>query len=1418
MKTLAVCGLFALGAFALNLPLEVMNWADVVRAGEPVTAGVPVPQGAIYDLSSLRITDGSGNTMPAQFKVLSRWWNETAKGIAVPSAKWILCDFQAASVPASGKAAFSIRDDNGNIAPTTAVSTINSSDKITVNTGPLSFTISKLHFNLFDELQLNGQPIIASSPQNGGSVTAGEWAAGECITGTVHTTTQSAPDSVVIEENGPMKVVIRVEGRHNAATNGVSKGLYGYQVYITAYAGKSFVDVQFALTNTYLDGQAPAAVTAFAWPIKSWLLDINLASTTGTWDWVLPDSNGSSGILDAGGTRLFQNKAGFQVNGAPAGIAARGAGGLSNGTIGVRFSIRDFAVRAPKAFHLRPGRLTFEFLPDTGGVYSLDPSSRLNNRMRLEFFSEAVSVDPVRAFMKKADAPLRMLAPQGWYRNTKSWYRGFGVSPHASCTRTAPASWTRMAKSSPVEWENYGFFGGFNGVGDHVNLTSCFWAYLQTGNPADFEQAESWTFHFNDIVPLQTASTRWSDFEYMLSPESHLPGYSCTDPEFGYSTALSTFPGWTRHRGDLPDAGHMPNLQVLEYYLLTGDPATREAVESQAIRAGGQIYNRVYANPYGPWVSNPANRSRVVVLDSLYFMSYGPRYVGRPVIVAGQGYEISGQPLLKRPMELYSYSIRNWIRRSPIGYLGVTADGGVADVWTANHPNVPVPTSMWMTDFQIGIATEAIYYYWQLTGDPQVHDAVIHSGKSFEWRAAKDSTGYKGFIYGGWADYLCEGKRYSSGSFESSANEGFGGLIFGYLASGRSDLFEVVKTMRPWYETNDFRSLDLKSANFWEAVYRNDSLDHTPPAAVRDLSATPLAGGNVRLSWTAPGGDSLTGRAAYYRIKFSTAPIVDFAQRWDYETGRGWPDLRDPLPYSDSAWTAKADGYRNLEETPFWAATQADSAPTPAAAGLPETFTLAGFTDTRPWFFSITAFDSAGNVSGVSNCAMNAPALVSAAYRCRDTIEAELSTVIRPVLTLSNSQVDSSGLAVYFRSLDPQVARVLWDGRVTGKTSGLARIEVTRGTLPIDTFTLTVAPSTAGVDSIILSRDSLPFCVRDTFLLYSMRTYFSHDGEQFMKMLLPNSQFTWTSSNPAVADVRDGYVSGKTAGTATIYAEMAGVKDSVFFTVRPRPAFLKRFNFGCDTLPSSFGWLGGGVPFDAGRGYGWTYGSGECRVDRGGGFLLGTFVSGNNIGFKVVAPAGGYIVRIAMGDNGYPPSTVIHWANIGPDTLVRHAIVPNSGNTIKDDTITITGDSGVTFNVYGPICYMVMISNEGIDINSVADDNGVKVLLAPPGVDAEKAPETVARMELDAYPNPFNPTVTVHVALLPRTQALYRIYNMKGQLLFQQALSSGPFGMRRAFAWDGRDLKGRVAPSGFYIGQLIANTNKRMTHKLMLLK
>jgi hypothetical protein len=1000
--------LLALPIFALsaiNVPLEVSNWADIAQSGEPISGGIPLPAQAVYDLGKLRITDGSGNTVPCQFRALTKWWWEKHKnGTANPSAKWVLCDFQPASVSAKGKTAFYMKDDNTSGAPSTSLAITEDASGITVVTGPLKFTVSKTLGNLFDGVWMDantngqfesGEQIVASSSQNGGFITAGDWTAEGCVSGTEHSTNQQAPERVVIDEQGPMKVVLRVEGRHYAPANGVAKGLYGYRILYTAYAGKPYVDVQYAVTNNYVEFRGAATLevpgyTVYVWPFRKYEIRLNL-TLGASQSYTLLGASEVTGSLTASPAVLHQGKTSFSVTGGAAGPAALGGATVSDGNLGLMWTMRDFAPNNPKEVRLSNNSLVIGLFPDSTLNYHIDNSALKNHRMRFSFVKGAIASGALTDLYKKTDAPLRLLATdRAWYRNTNAWYRGYGIPPDAGFNRLSPSSWTRLSKGTGQTWKYFGYIGGFNSGGDHENLTSMFWGYTLTGNPADFESSEEKAFYFNDFIHVHFGSKRFEDYAFYTSPEDHLQAFSLA-PHPNIESQLYqwvAYPGYVPNFAEeMPGDGHMSQLQEIEYYQLTGDPATLESLKDHGVMAALVIWYRTYGL-YSGWLYADHNGA-LADLDKFRVIPYGARYVARPMIVAMHAYEVTGDDRYFRPMQLYGYSLRNYARKHPLGYISEPMNsasyiGGASSTWTANHPGVSPPATFCESDFQLGIANEALYGYWRATGDESMRDALIISGKAFEWRAGISNGKYTGFTYAGWGDFLCDGKRYSdvgiTPSFGSSASEAFSGLIFSYLASGRADLWPVIndgQAIFPNYYPGG-NTFEMKIINMFEAKWRHDSTDIIPPAAITDLSAVP-GPGSVRLTWTAPGNDGNTGTAAEYQIKYAKAPIVDFVSRWSAASQTGWPDLRDPLPMDYGALWAKADNYQATREISFWNACNTAGESAPRVAGTAETFQLTGLGQDSLYYFALVSYDNWGNVSGLSNITTASPTAIDGA-------------------------------------------------------------------------------------------------------------------------------------------------------------------------------------------------------------------------------------------------------------------------------------------------------------------------------------------------------------------------------------------------------------------------------------------------------
>ena len=106
-------------------------------------------------------------------------------------------------------------------------------------------------------------------------------------------------------------------------------------------------------------------------------------------------------------------------------------------------------------------------------------------------------------------------------------------------------------------------------------------------------------------------------------------------------------------------------------------------------------------------------------------------------------------------------------------------------------------------------------------------------------------------------------------------------------------------------------------------------LDTLPPALVSDLAIVAPGSNTMRLAWTAPGDDGLSGSASTYDVRYALVPI-------------------------DSA--------------SFDLAAQATGEPFPSAAGSADSFTVRGLECTTTYYFALRALDDRGNRSGVSNC------------------------------------------------------------------------------------------------------------------------------------------------------------------------------------------------------------------------------------------------------------------------------------------------------------------------------------------------------------------------------------------------------------------------------------------------------------------
>ena len=199
-------------AVAMDVALTVQETAGVARVKAPCRSGIPLLPGAVKDEKKLRLLDDKGAEVPAQFRVINR---RDAGDI-----EWVCLDFLA-DAPANGSSVYHLTDTGPPRPVERPVTVDDAADAIRVNVGPLALAVSKKSFTGLGQvlLAVNGG-LEPASP--GGALT---------IKGVDGRTYSSATDltgplDVTLEEQGPLHVVVRIDGQMRCMTADGNRHFY----------------------------------------------------------------------------------------------------------------------------------------------------------------------------------------------------------------------------------------------------------------------------------------------------------------------------------------------------------------------------------------------------------------------------------------------------------------------------------------------------------------------------------------------------------------------------------------------------------------------------------------------------------------------------------------------------------------------------------------------------------------------------------------------------------------------------------------------------------------------------------------------------------------------------------------------------------------------------------------------------------------------------------------------------------------------------------------------------------------------------------------------------------------------------------------------------------------------------------------
>jgi len=359
------------GRVPLILPAGIPGTAN----GYPVAFGVPFPKGALPGLSQLRVVDAGGREIPAQFQVRAQWGSRLKAGI-----RWLGVDVQMPETapwwPERRETPLFLEygQQEAKVRPESLLQVESGVEGIRVDTGPLAFLVRSDGFNLIDKVTLNGASVLDQGGGGGAYVVDQE--------GTVYRAANDRKPSLTVEESGPLRAVIRVEGWYvKEGTSGAvrnfrlpTEALCKFITRIEAYAGLPWVRIVHNWINTSDSYSVFFKDVGF-----SLLRPGNVTSTFGVTDGKRVDAK-----VEPGGVYLLQHLSDqFKVRREDGTVLAKGA--KSDGTVqalasgGKLLSLanRDTWQRFPKELEVLPEELRFHLWPAHGQSHpEIDPFAR----------------------------------------------------------------------------------------------------------------------------------------------------------------------------------------------------------------------------------------------------------------------------------------------------------------------------------------------------------------------------------------------------------------------------------------------------------------------------------------------------------------------------------------------------------------------------------------------------------------------------------------------------------------------------------------------------------------------------------------------------------------------------------------------------------------------------------------------------------------------------------------------------------------------------------------------------------------------------------------------------------------------------------------------------------------------------------
>jgi hypothetical protein len=693
--------IFALAADAGELRLTVDEPAGISRAGWPVTSGVPLARGALYDERAAALCGEDGREIPLQAAALSRWPDG--------SVRWLLLDFSC-DLKALQKKNFLLRYGPGtqSAAVPNPVRVSQEKGEAVITTGPLRVRLAPQAFRLLDDVRLdgNGDGKFSDSER----VTASE-DAGIILTAPDGQTFRADLSSahLTVDEFGPLRASVRIDGRHQSARG----AMFRYVVRCHFFRGCPFVRMHYTFIN-----DSPDALMA---QIKSLDLAFSIAGGRDTHIVLDGQERAAGRLLQVDDTR-------YDLDGKSAGRRAQGWAALAADGHGLAVGVREFWQNWPKGLDVTSDRIRVGICP--GLPSKLYDGKPLHEECKLYYYLRDGNYSFKVGVARTHELWATFFVGKPDPGQFSSFFRAAEVPLLAQCSPEYVAACGAVGPLSPAGSKNSGeydavaqsFFEqhladrnrvreyGLLNYGDWYNTAWDSWGnleydtariwfqqYFRTGDRRYFDRAEQAARHLidvdvvhavNPLVQAYPGSASMLPGQIWAHCVGHTGGYYGHYLDGKYSD-LAALKMTGAYQLGLYDFGHVWVGGAFDYYLLTGDHRARDV----AVLVSDTMA-RLCPTRYSDHIRNVGWPMHLLL--NAYEATADKKYL----VAAGKQWEV-----LKKHLDPKA----GWVVLLAYGHCSVPAESG-----RCRGNNM----------YMLGFTLTALARYHRITGDPEVLKAL----------------------------------------------------------------------------------------------------------------------------------------------------------------------------------------------------------------------------------------------------------------------------------------------------------------------------------------------------------------------------------------------------------------------------------------------------------------------------------------------------------------------------------------------------------------------------------------------------------------------------------------------------------------------------------------------------------------------